>query len=167
MDFVFSDALGRPIDQRSDHQAWQDLLKKARLPPKKLHAARHSCGTFMAGIGIPMSTIKDAYGHSSIKVTERYVNTPREGLRSAMDLVDATFFGTPANNDEPERTETETAFGLLTFDQVVGKQSREGNWSRLGEPSLVSSPPRTYALRARSGIGVILWYQRFWVRRGT
>ena len=25
----------------------------------------------MAGIGIPMSTIKDAYGHSSIKVTER------------------------------------------------------------------------------------------------
>ena len=135
LDFVFTDACGRPIDPRSDYQAWQDLLKKAGLPPKKLHAARHSCGTFMAGIGIPMSTIKDAFGHSSIKVTERYVNTPREGLRWAMDQVDATFFGTPANDDEPKRTETETetAFHLLTFDQVVGTQSHEENWSRLGD----------------------------------
>lgn len=52
----------------------------------------------MAGIGIPMSTIKDAFGHPSIKVTERYVNTPREGLRWAMDQVDAALFGTAANS---------------------------------------------------------------------
>jgi len=135
LDFVFTDALGRPIDPRSDHGAWQNLLKKAGLPPKKLHTARHSCGTLMAGIGVPMSTIKDAFGHSSIKVTERYVNTPREGLRWAMDQVDAAVFGTPANEDEPRRTETETetAFGLLTFDRVMGAESREGNRSRLGD----------------------------------
>ncbi len=77
-------------------------------------------------IGIPMSTIKDAFGHSSIKVTERYVSTPREGLKSAMDQVDAVMFGTPATEGEPERTETETetALGLLTFYQVMGAHSR-------------------------------------------
>ena len=90
-------------------------------------------GTLTAGIGVPMSTIKDAFGHSSIKVTERYVNTPREGLRWAMDQVDASVFGTPANEGKPVRTETETTFGLLTFDQVMGARSREGIWSRLGD----------------------------------
>ena len=135
LDFVFCDALGRPTDPRRDYQDWQDLLATAGLPPKKLHAARHSAGTLMASIGIPMSTIKDAFGHSSIKVTERYVSTPREGLKSAMDQVDAVMFGTPANEGEPERTETETetAFGLLTFDQVMGMQSHEENRSRLGD----------------------------------
>jgi len=135
LDIVFTDALGRPLDPRGGHQSWQDLLKKAGLPPKKLHAARHSCGTLMAGIGIPMSTIKDAFGHSSNKVTERYVNTPREGLRWAMDQVDAALFGTAANEGEPARTETETetAFGLMTFDRTPAEQNREGNRSRLGD----------------------------------
>ena len=135
LDFVFSDALGRPIDPRRDHQAWQSLLKKAGLPPKKLHAARHSCGSLMAAIGVPMSTIKDAFGHSSIKVTERYVKTPKGGLRSAMDQVDAALFGTATNEGEPTRTETktETAFGLMTFGEGQDGPIREGNRSRLGD----------------------------------
>jgi hypothetical protein len=40
-------------------------------------------------------------------------------------------------------------------------------WGRLGEPSLRSSPPRPYALRARSWIEEIVWYQRFWVSFDT
>ena len=78
-----------------------------------------------------MSTIKDAFVHSSIKVTERYVSTPREGLRSAMDQIDAAFFGTPANNDEPKQTETktETAFGLLSGANLTGANLSGANLS--------------------------------------
>ena len=44
-------------------------------------------------------------------------------------------------------TGTETGFGLITFGQTLNTENHGGNRSRLGEPSLRSSPPRTYALR--------------------
>ena len=39
----------------------------------------------------------------------------------AMDELDAAIFGTPANDIDPKRTGNETALGLLTFDQVIGR----------------------------------------------
>jgi hypothetical protein len=78
---------------------------------------------------------------------------PPDSVRRAMDQVNTAVFGTPANGGEPERTETETetGFGLVNHDDDPNGQSPGGNRSRLGEPSLRSSPPRTYALRDRMG----------------
>ena len=39
----------------------------------------------------------------------------------AMDELDAAIFGTPANDIDPKRTGNKTALGLLTFDQVIGR----------------------------------------------
>ena len=39
----------------------------------------------------------------------------------AMDELDAAIFGTPANDIDPKRSGNETALGLLTFDQVIGR----------------------------------------------
>ena len=135
LDYVFCNEFGRPIDPRRDYAAWQALLDKVDLPPAKLHAARHTCGTLMAEMGTPLTTIKAAFGHSSTKVTERYVQTPADAVRRAVDSMDAALFGTTAVAYEPARTETgtETGFGLLTFDQVIGTRSHEGNRSRLGD----------------------------------
>jgi len=88
----------------------------------------------MADMGIAVTTIREAFGHSSTKVTERYVHTPPDSVRRAMDQVNAAVFGTPANSHGPERTETETetGFGLATFNEAPNVQTHGENRSRLG-----------------------------------
>jgi hypothetical protein len=49
----------------------------------------------------------------------------------AMDELDATISGTPANDHE--LNEQKLPLALLTFDQVVDAQFREESWSRLGD----------------------------------
>ena len=135
LDFVFSNHLGQPLDPRSDNRAWKSLLTKAGLPNQRLHDARHAAGSGMDSLSISMGVIKDALGHSSTRVTERYVHSQPAGVAEAFEVLSRAVISTPTDASELPRTETETetGFGLMTFKPRHIPTNREENWSRLGD----------------------------------
>lgn len=53
---------------------------------KKLvfHSCRHTCASWLVQAGIPLYTVKDIMGHSSISLTERYAHLAPDGQIAAM-----------------------------------------------------------------------------------
>ena len=67
--FVFTGALGNPIDPKKDRESWHSLLSAAGVRKMKLHAARHTAATLMLYLKIPVHTVSNVLGHSSISIT--------------------------------------------------------------------------------------------------
>jgi integrase len=66
---VFAQPNGRPVDPRSDHRAWRDLLAAAEVRPARLHDARHTAATVMLTLGVPARVVMEVLGHSQISLT--------------------------------------------------------------------------------------------------
>ena len=49
--------------------AWGPTLARLKLPPVKLHGARHTCATLLFEAGQEMKDVQEMLGHSSITVT--------------------------------------------------------------------------------------------------
>jgi len=91
---VFSNSTGGPIEPVMLHRDFQRLLKKAELPRIKFHALRHSAASLMLAQGVPLKTIQEILGHSSIAVTSAfYAHLGEELKRQAADAMDAVFGG--------------------------------------------------------------------------
>ena len=56
---VFAQLNGRPIDPRSDHRAWRDLLAAAGVRPARLHDARHTAATVMLRLRVPARVVME------------------------------------------------------------------------------------------------------------
>lgn len=90
--FVFTNEQGRVVSPEADHRAWERLLRGAGVDDTRLHAARHSAGTYLVATGTDISLVGAVLGHSRLAVTERYVH-PAEGLkREAVDRLAAAMF---------------------------------------------------------------------------
>lgn len=87
---VFVGEQGRPLDPRADHAAWERLLQRAGVDDSRLHAARHTAGTFMVGSGTDIRVVQEILGHSRIAVTEAYVDVAADIKRQAVDRIAAT-----------------------------------------------------------------------------
>jgi integrase len=135
LDFIFTNDLGRPLDLRRDHDAWKALLRKAGLPACRLHDARHGTGSGLQAVGTTTTTIKDALGHSSTRVTERYVHTQPAGVRDGFEAFSKVIMPNRANKGEPPRTETETETGCALKNARRSRKPRNTgrNGSRLGD----------------------------------
>jgi integrase len=48
-----------------------------------IHSLRHTFGTHMAMKGVPVNVLKELMGHSSIRVTERYMHVAADHLKDA------------------------------------------------------------------------------------
>lgn len=66
---VFAQPNGRPLDPRSDHRAWRELLTAAGVRQAKLHDARHTAATVMLTMGVPARAVMQVLGHSQISLT--------------------------------------------------------------------------------------------------
>ncbi|WP_199583999.1 tyrosine-type recombinase/integrase [Blastococcus sp. TF02A-30] len=66
---VFCQENGRPLDPRSDHRAWRALLAEAKVPPARLHDARHTAATLLLQQGVPARVAMEILGHSQISLT--------------------------------------------------------------------------------------------------
>jgi integrase len=87
-DLVFRTPDGRPIEPRSDWQAWQDILARAGLAATRLHNARHAAAVGMIDSGVPMAQISDLMGHASQAFFLRtYGHLSAEGADTARDLL--------------------------------------------------------------------------------
>jgi integrase len=60
-----------------------------RLKPIRLHDARHSGATLMINSGVPIKTVSQLLGHSSVEFTLRiYIHPGQEDKESAIDVLD-------------------------------------------------------------------------------
>ncbi len=66
---VFAQPNGKPIDPRSDHREWQDILTEAEVRRARLHDARHTAATIMLTMGVPARVAMEILGHSQISLT--------------------------------------------------------------------------------------------------
>ena len=134
-DYVFTNERGEPLGQKVDYNAWLRLLHEAGVRRARLHNARHSSGTLMGSLGVPLRDIQGIFGHSSPKVTERYVHVLPTNLKRAADLVHGAFTLSQGNlAPEPTATKSDTETEAGCGEDRQNRQSPHENESRLGCP---------------------------------
>jgi integrase len=95
-DFVFARADGQPVDPKRDYAEWRDLLTAAGVPESRLHDARHTAGTVMTALGVPIQVVQEILGHSDLRVTRRYVHVASEMARAATDRMGSILLKKPS-----------------------------------------------------------------------
>jgi integrase len=75
-DLVFADPrTGEPLSKASNNRRYRRALAAARLDATHtIHDLRHTFGTRMAAVGVPMRTVQEWMGHRDIKTTQRYAD---------------------------------------------------------------------------------------------
>lgn len=64
---------GRPVDPDNFYRRFKSVLKKADIPPARLHDVRHSYATLSLEAGASLKAVQRALGHKTIKMTgDRY-----------------------------------------------------------------------------------------------
>lgn len=74
----------KPIDFRT---AWRVTIKRAKISNFKFHDIRHTTGTYLGRMKVPLHIIQQILGHSDPKMTLRYVTPVEETMRAEMDRV--------------------------------------------------------------------------------
>jgi integrase len=86
---VFTDSAGRPLPDYAATRAWHAALEAAGLPRYRLHDARHTAASLMLREGVPLKTISETLGHSTIGVTaDVYAHLGDELRRDAADAIE-------------------------------------------------------------------------------
>ena len=86
-DYVFlNPKTNKPYDKQVFQREWVALVKKAKIEPIRFHDLRHTVGTRLAEIGIPINVIREYMAHSDIKTTMQYVHTASYQLQKAAEL---------------------------------------------------------------------------------
>jgi integrase len=60
--YVFTTAIGLPINTSTDYHAWKRLLPRAGVAERRLHAARHTAATVLLLLGVPERTVMSVMG---------------------------------------------------------------------------------------------------------
>ena len=68
---------------------FQAALAAAGLPDVRFHDLRHTCGSLLAEMGVPVTVIRDVLRHTQISTTANYyIHTPAPLTRDALDRLD-------------------------------------------------------------------------------
>lgn len=82
--FPSPDDSKKPINFRT---AWEIAVRNAKLSDFKFHDLRHTTGTYLGRMKVPLHIIQQILGHSDPKITMRYVTTVDETVTSEMERV--------------------------------------------------------------------------------
>ncbi|WP_186301278.1 site-specific integrase [Rhodococcus sp. WB9] len=85
--WLFTDDHGRPLNPRIVARDFKRLTRGADLPPIRLHDTRHTAATLALASGTDLATARDQLGHSSIKITSRYLSMLDEVAQTSADNV--------------------------------------------------------------------------------
>lgn len=68
-------------------KAFAGLLEDAKIERFRFHDTRHHFASRLVMAGVPLATVKELLGHSTIAMTERYSHLAPDNLRAAVDLL--------------------------------------------------------------------------------
>jgi len=66
---VFAQVNGRPLDKRSDWEAWKALLTRAGVREVRLHDGRHTAATLLLSEGVHPRVVMELLGHAQMRTT--------------------------------------------------------------------------------------------------
>ena len=67
--FIFTNAIGGPLDPRNLLRDFKKICKDAELGDWHIHELRHSAASLMLAQGVKLQVVSDVLGHSSIRMT--------------------------------------------------------------------------------------------------
>jgi integrase len=86
--YVFTTAIGTPIDPDNLHRAWRKITAKAGLGRLRFHAVRHSAATIALAHGVPLEVILRQLGYAGYASTvDVYTHVGFEAQRGAADAM--------------------------------------------------------------------------------
>jgi len=68
-DYVFTSAVGTPLDDSNVRRAFESMLKRARLPRIRFHDLRHTHATLMLAQGVHPKIVSERLGHATTGIT--------------------------------------------------------------------------------------------------
>lgn len=84
---------GKPYSPDSITQKWGRFVKQKNLKHIRFHDLRHSCATAMIEANVPMKTVQERMGHTSITITyDIYGHCTKTMNESAADVMDNVAF---------------------------------------------------------------------------
>ncbi len=85
---VFPSKQNTYINNKNLLKIWQKKLKNAKIRYRKFHDIRHTFATLMLANGCDLITLKELMGHSSIKITEIYLESIPENKTESIKKMD-------------------------------------------------------------------------------
>jgi integrase len=91
---IFTTTIGTALEPKTLHRDFKRLLVKAGLPPIRLHDLRHSAASLLLAQKVPLRTIMELLGHSSITLTsDTYSHLMAPTMREVADAMDVILAG--------------------------------------------------------------------------
>jgi integrase len=96
-DLVFGHPrMGMPLDRSKVRKRFKAAVKRAGVRDVRFHDLRHTFGTRMAAVGVPMRTLQEWMGHADFETTLIYADySPDE--RRDRELIARAFEGQGSN----------------------------------------------------------------------
>ena len=90
--FLFTSTTGTALEPRNVVRAFKALLVKGGLPDIRFHDLRHSAASLLIAQGVPLRTVMEVLGHSTITLTANtYAHLFSEAKRDAASAMDRAF----------------------------------------------------------------------------
>lgn len=86
--FVFCTEKGKHFDVKWFGRAWKNNLKGTKFEDKRFHDLRHTFATLLLANGANLITVKELLGHSSVKITEMYLDTLPKTKQEIVNKID-------------------------------------------------------------------------------
>ncbi len=91
-DYVFTTAIGTPVEPRNAYREFVKAVEAAGLPKQRFHDLRHGFATLQLAEGVPLRAVSELLGHTQIGTTaDIYQHVTKPMQREAMDRLDALF----------------------------------------------------------------------------